>query len=303
MIGPYDDAHAFRIGLERRLLNRARQTGRPLDRLRKEVAHQRLLARLLHSAPQGSWALKGGLALLARLDERGRATSDADANWGATLEELEETLDRGAVLDLRDGFSFQIGRARPLEGETASGAFRFPVVAVLAGREFERLNLDINLTPTDRRPVDEVRLRDLLEFADLPAPVVPAIPLAQQLAEKIHAYTRSYGNGSSRPRDLYDMLVIAERLPLPAALAIVEACHTTFEIRNTDWPPQIPDPPDQWADRWAQFVRVYGIPWITLTRAGQALRGFWDPLLTAPVPGGDWDPDTWGWLPRQVLRM
>ncbi len=298
MIGPYGSPQAFRIGLERRLLDRARQTGRPLDRLRKEVAHQRLLARLLHTAPSGTWALKGGLALLARLDERARSTSDADANWRATVEELENTLDRAAVLDLTDGFSFQIGRARPLEGETAAGALRFPIIAVLAGREFEQISLDINLIPTDRRPVDEVRLRDLLDFADLPAPIVPTIPLAQQLAEKLHAYTRSYGNGSSRPRDLYDMLVIAERLPVPAASVIVEACRSTFEIRTTDWPPQIPDPPNTWADRWAQYVTVYGIPWATLGHAGQALRGFWNPVFAEHVAGERWDPDGWQWLPE-----
>ncbi len=295
MIGPYDSPHAFRTALERRLLDRARRTGRPLDRLRKEVAHQRLLARLQHSAAPRTWALKGGLALLARLDDRARATSDADANWRATLEELEATLDRAAFLDLGDAFSFQIGRARPLQGETPAGALRFPVLAMLAGREFERVNLDINLMPTDRRPVTEVPLRDLLDFADLPAPVVPAIPVAQQLAEKLHAYARSYGNGSSRPRDLYDMLVIAERLPIPPTPVIVEACHTTFEIRDTEWPPRIPDPPDRWADRWAEFVAIYEIPWVTLPRAGQALRAFWDPLFTEPVSHARWDSDRWRW--------
>lgn len=297
MIGPYDSPHAFRTALERRLLDRARRTGRPLDRLRKEVAHQRLLARLQHSAAPGTWALKGGLAMLARLGDRARATSDADANWRATLEELEATLDRAAFLDLGDAFSFQIGRARPLQGETPAGALRFPVLAMLAGREFERVNLDINLMPTDRRPVTEIPLRDLLDFADLPAPVVPAIPVAQQLAEKLHAYARSYGNGSSRPRDLYDMLVIAERLPIPPASILVTACHTTFELRETPWAPSLPDPPDRWADRWAVFVRIYDIPWTTLPRAGQALRAFWNPLFTEPVPDARWDPDRWRWTP------
>lgn len=123
------------------------------------------------------------MALLARLGDRARATSDADANWRATRDELEATLDQAALLDLGDGFSFQIGRARPLQGETTAGALRFPVLAMPAGREFERVNLDINLTPTDHRPVTEVPLRDVLDFAGLPAPVVPAIPVDQQLAE------------------------------------------------------------------------------------------------------------------------
>jgi hypothetical protein len=154
MTGRFANEQAFRISLERRLLNQARQTGRPLDRLRKEVAHQRLLARLVESAPKGTWALKGGLALLARLDERARATSDADANWRSSIEELEENLDRATLLDMGDGFSFEIGPARPLEGEGIDGALRFPIMVVLAGREFERINLDVNLVPADQRPID-----------------------------------------------------------------------------------------------------------------------------------------------------
>ncbi|MGF1618092.1 MAG: nucleotidyl transferase AbiEii/AbiGii toxin family protein [Acidimicrobiia bacterium] len=159
MTDRYATDDAFRTSLEQRLRDQARETGRPLDRLRKEVAHHRLLTRILESAPRGAWALKGGLALLARLDDRARATSDADANWRSTVDELEQTLDRSAALDLGDGFSFEIGAPRPLEGEGADGALRFPIRVVLAGREFERINLDVNMVPTDQRPTDEIQLR------------------------------------------------------------------------------------------------------------------------------------------------
>jgi len=232
MTGRYATDDAFRTSLEQRLRDQAKGTGRPLDRLRKEVAHHRLLTRILESAPRGAWALKGGLALLARLDDRARATADADANWRTTVEELERTLDRSAALDLGDRFSFEIGRARPLQGEGEEGALRFPIVVVLADREFERINLDVVLVPTDQRPTDEIQLRDVLGFADISAPIVPAIPVAQQLAEKFHAYVRSYGNGSSRPRDLYDMLVIAERLPVPPAAAVLGLKPTRRSIAS-----------------------------------------------------------------------
>ncbi|MEX1004484.1 MAG: nucleotidyl transferase AbiEii/AbiGii toxin family protein [Acidimicrobiia bacterium] len=297
MTDRYATDDAFRTSLEQRLRDQARETGRPLDRLRKEVAHHRLLNRILESAPRGTWALKGGLALLARLDDRARATSDADANWRSTIEELEQTLDRSAALDIADGFSFEIGAPRPLEGEGAEGALRFPIRVVLAGREFERINLDVNLVPTDQRPTDEIQLRDLLGFAGIPAPVVPAIPVAQQLAEKFHAYVRSYSNGSSRPRDLYDMLVIAERLPVPPAAAVVDVCQETFAMRKTSWPPHIPEPPGSWEKAWTEFVEVYEIPWPTLAAAGTGMRAFWDPLVATEVERADWDPDRWQWNP------
>lgn len=78
----YQDAQALRRALEVRLRRRAHDSAVPLDRLRKEVAHQRLLARLALTAPQGAWALKGGLVLLARLDQNTRAAKDADAIGG-----------------------------------------------------------------------------------------------------------------------------------------------------------------------------------------------------------------------------
>lgn len=66
----YRDARAFRVALEERLRRQARATGRPLDRLRKEAAAQRLLTRLVAVAPEESWILKGGLALVARMGDR-----------------------------------------------------------------------------------------------------------------------------------------------------------------------------------------------------------------------------------------
>jgi hypothetical protein len=78
----YQTAASFRTALEQRLRAEAQACGIPLNRLRKEAAFNRLLARLYRAAPNG-WALKGGLALIARLGAGIRGTKDADANWRA----------------------------------------------------------------------------------------------------------------------------------------------------------------------------------------------------------------------------
>ena len=57
----YATAAALRQALETRLLALSRSQGSSLVRLRKEVVFDRLLARLLVTAP-GRWVLKGGLA-------------------------------------------------------------------------------------------------------------------------------------------------------------------------------------------------------------------------------------------------
>jgi len=79
----YASATGMRTALEQRLRDRHSATKLPLDRLHKEVALQRLLARISAAAPAGSWALKGGIAMIARVGERARATADADATWRA----------------------------------------------------------------------------------------------------------------------------------------------------------------------------------------------------------------------------
>jgi len=70
-------------------------------------------------------------------------------------------------------------------------------------------------------------------FAGIEPLELPAIPLAQHLAEKVHAYTRSYGTAgrpSTRPKDLIDILLIADSQALEAA-ALREALEHTFETR------------------------------------------------------------------------
>ena len=276
---------------------RAQDRGVPLDRLRKEVAHQRLLARLVATAPAGTWVLKGGLALLARLDEAARATKDADLTWRAPLDAFRDVIETAADTNLGDGFTFEVAAPRPLEAETDEGGLRYPVRSLLDGREFERLQLDVNCVPGDPRPIEHVRLRDLLGFAGIPPPEVPAMPPSQHLAEKLHAYTRAYPSGtSSRPRDLFDLLVIAQSIPLPDADTVTVACRKTFALRHTPWPPALPPPPSSWAPQWAAYVRDHALPWTTLDQAQWALARFWQPLLAGALARRSiWDPAAWMW--------
>ncbi|MGH3518339.1 MAG: nucleotidyl transferase AbiEii/AbiGii toxin family protein [Haloechinothrix sp.] len=117
----YNDATALRRALEQRLKKRSSQSGLPLDRLRKEAALHRLLARITVTAPPDSWALKGGLAMLARIGERARATADADATWRTTTSVLQDMLEDAAELDLGDYFEYLIGRPQPIQAEGPEG--------------------------------------------------------------------------------------------------------------------------------------------------------------------------------------
>ena len=190
----YATAAAMRAALEQRLRVQHASTALPLDRLRKEVALQRLLARVVAAAPEGSWALKGGIAMIARVGDRARATADADATWRASRSQLGGMLDRAAGLNLADYFEFTVGQGRTIQGEGAEGGVTFPVTARLASKMFENMRIDVNIVAGDPRPVEMITLRNLMDFAGVPPVVVPAIRPEQQLAEKLHAYARDYGS-------------------------------------------------------------------------------------------------------------
>jgi len=186
----YKTAASFRTALEQRRRAEALTSGIALNRLRKEAAFNRLLARLHRAAPD-RWALKGGLAMIARLGAQVRGTKDADANWRAARSDLVSMVED---LDLNDWFGFTVGDARLLQGEGEEGALRHPVSATLAGRVFEHLSLDVNfLDPEDARPVELVVVRrNPFEFVNEPSLEIPMVTPGQQLAEKLHAYARIY---------------------------------------------------------------------------------------------------------------
>lgn len=240
MTGRYAQPAALRRALEDRLKKYSRDRGLPLDRVRKEAAFQRLLARIAAVAPSDSWALKGGQAMIARSSGLARATADADATWRTDANQLQAVLTTAVGLDLGDHFQFLLAPPTSMRGEGPEGVVRFPVQARLAGRLFEPLHLDLNLVPGDTRPIEKLALHNLFDFAGLPAVIVPAVGPAQQLAEKLHAYTRDYGkHENSRVKDLYDMLLIAADLTLPPLRDLTGACTETFALRSTAWPPRL----------------------------------------------------------------
>lgn len=75
----YKTAGAFRAALETRLQTRARAQGTDLQRLRRQVAFDRFLARLFSRGPKATypWVLKGGYAMELRMHSA-RTTKDID---------------------------------------------------------------------------------------------------------------------------------------------------------------------------------------------------------------------------------
>jgi hypothetical protein len=258
----YKSAVAFRIALEARLKSLSRSERIDLQRMRRQVSFDRLLARLF-SARDEPWLLKGGYAMELRL-KTARATKDIDlAIPGEALKKKEilEQLQNRAAKDLGDCFVFTVGfPEKDLDGPP-EGGFRFPITARIAGRVFTKFHLDVGVGDTLVMPTETVLGRDWLGFADIPSVVCTAISKEQQFAEKFHAYTRQRQRPNSRVKDLVDMALLV-KIGLPDSLKLHEAIRSTFAQRGTQEPLAVfPNPPKFCLEPFTQLALECGLEW------------------------------------------
>lgn len=205
----YESGSAFRMALEARLRTESLETNVPLARLRKLVAFDRLLARMMGADQLDRWLLKGGLALQVRMPEGARTTKDIDVLLREAGFDAHQLLVEAAKLDLSDWFDFEVGPPQPMTGEAGQ---RVPVRCRLDSREFETFHVDIGVGDPVVAEAESFVVTNLLEFADVPPTTVRCYPMAQHLAEKVHALTRPHGDReNSRVKDLVDVVIIAER--------------------------------------------------------------------------------------------
>jgi len=289
----YQSGAAFRRALEDRLVQQSQQTRAPLVRLRKLVAFDRFLARLMADAPE-RWLLKGGLALQLRLGQRARTTQDIDLLLVEPLANIHQALVRAAASDLTDWFEFEV--ALPTAPALPGGGMRFLVVSRLDGRPFERFHVDVGIDDPVLEPAEAITLPPVLAFAGLAPTRVRCYPLTQQLAEKLHAYTRPRQHGdNSRVKDLVDFLLLAE-LGAPSGEALSAAITATFAARQThDLPSALPQPPSAWEAPFRQQARELDWGHQNLPDAFQAASAFLNPVLQQAVRGKRWFSLEWEW--------
>ena len=246
----YKSGSAFRRALEDRIRRVNLQAGVPLVRLRKMVAFERFLARLLQHQPE-KWILKGGYSLQLRLGDRARTTKDIDVSTTVQKEKIQSSLRDAGFLDLDDWFEFEVSESTRSIAEGFEGA-RYHIRALLDGRTFEQFIIDVGLDDLIVGDVEYLSTPPVLEFAEIQPTVIPCFPIAQQIAEKFHAYTRPRSIGeSTRVKDLIDILILAS-IDRIDAKEFLKALKGTFSRRKTHrLPIDFPNPPAAW-------VRSYG---------------------------------------------
>ncbi len=287
MARKFKNAIAFKASLETRLRSVAEERKVPFNTLRLKVVIERLLARLFH-APGVSWLLKGGFAMELRFRPRARTTRDVDLTIGVKTasdeqarspEGLRESLQEAIDADLGDFLTFRIGEAQTeLVGAPLGGA-RFLCEAVLAGKIYARIHIDVGCGDAVIEPTEILTGENLLDFAGLEPVQVRAISRAQQFAEKVHAYTFPWtGRLNTRTKDLVDMVLLIETGP-PELSRVVEALRATFNTRNTHALPEaLSPPPESWKNDFATMAAEAQLSSSDYLEGYALLLRFWSDL-------------------------
>lgn len=297
------DPHLLEGDSYKRLLSRIKREASKASvaphEIQLVVAIDRLLARLLVPPPKGSWVVKGGFANRLRRPEDARFTEDIDLRISSTIEGAPGLISNAFAIDLGDLFSYdQPSPPSELQGPPGGG-LRFAAVARVAGNELVRFKIDVSASDVIVGDLEEHLSDPVLAAIGYPRSTFPVYPVAQGIAEKIHALTLPRDQENSRARDLVDLVWFAERFIVHSS-AIIEAAVATFSVRNDHpWPPAIPDLPDAWEKPYARFRREVGLEPATVAEATVLVGRFFEPVFEGRR-GLAWDPASRSWAILEI---
>jgi hypothetical protein len=291
----YASAAALDRAIRDVFLRRVNRDGKRYEQLRREVAFERVLARLVAEDPN-VWLLKGGVALDYRLHEA-RSTLDLDLSAKIGIGAFQEKLAHAIAIDLGDFFEIQFSgeRSRPVdEVET----YRFGLDVRLNDRTFMKVSIDVGFADPWFGDVEALETSEVLTFAGVETVTVKAISIEQHIAEKVHAYTKSYGSHqNSRVKDLVDLVLLSGYRPI-AMMELGTVLDAVFQARAThELPKSFPLPPDDWREAYRKLSEPLSIT-SDIDEAHKNVAAFLDAVF---IRSGEeqwwWDPNSRIWTP------
>lgn len=257
----YRTAFAFRRALEDRLAAAAKSERIDLRRMRRQVAFDRLLARLLAEG-NPPCRLKGGYALEPKLAVA-RSTRDLDLGLSAlhlSPMDLVTALQDAASMEANDFFIYQIGEPiMELDGAPYGGS-RHPVEAHLDGRLFARFHLVVGLGDIQQEPYEWIDSRDWLGFAGISAGRFPTISREEHFAQKLHVYTLPRGErANTRVKDLIDLVLLIDSGTLDMDRLCRDITVTFARWETHALPGFLESPPDFWEPVFVKLAAECGI--------------------------------------------
>jgi hypothetical protein len=126
---------------------------------------------------------------------------------------------------------------------------------------------------------------------------VPILPLPHQIAEKVHAMTRTLRDGTPRTRVVKDLadLVLLSMIERPVAAEVRMALDAVFRAYNThSLPGAIPTTPIVFEREFRLAAEDLGMT-ADLAEADKLVGQFLNPVLQGPARG-IWDPTRRCWV-------
>jgi hypothetical protein len=280
----YATAQALRTALEHRLGMYSQDSGVALDRLRRRVVFERIVARL-EAAEPARWVVKGGMALEVRLRDDARLTKDLDL--GLREPELDPEKLRERLIDALgedpddDRFVMTVGPVkRSIEDGQGHTTWRVSISADLAGKLFGGIRVDVSPRAHELDATDVVALPNSLAFAGIAPTEIEIIDVHQHAAEKLHAMQKDFGDReNTRVRDLVDVIILHEHDLLDLD-ALAHAVRRVWEQREEATPPRsLPPFPASWPDRYEDAAAELGLETLLFTAATSIVAALWDDVV------------------------
>ncbi len=218
--------------VRQRLLNIARETGRPFQEVLQYFAMERFLYRLSQSSHSERFILKGALMLLVWRAPESRPTRDIDF-----LARMDNSVD-AIVAVIRevcrqpvepDGLEFDVDS---LEGRAIKEDADYSGVRVTfrAFLQNARVPMQIDMGFGDV-VVPEAAMADYPTILQLDAPRLRSYPRETVVAEKFEAMVK-LGQLNSRMKDFFDLWLLSRQFEFDGP-TLATAVTRTFENRRT----------------------------------------------------------------------
>lgn len=265
----------------------------------------RFLARVFHD-PGSPWVLKGGIAVLARVNSA-RTTKDIDLlRQVDSLDAAVTALRDVAAVDLGDHFRFVVRKVETSLGGTGQPGVdgcRISVDAYVGAVKKGVFGVDL-VTGSLMTAAPDLVVDHVLELQGLIMPAMRLYPVVDHVADKLCAVQAGYGadglQPSSRVRDLVDLVVFARTQDVDGS-SLTSAVHGEWAHRRLLGSPRF-DPPEAWDRLYPPIARKVPVcsDLVVFGDAVALVRTFLSPALDGTATGSRWRADDVQWGPSDA---